>query len=99
MSLTDFLQFAASSGVGGVGVPLANHFLTKRKSSAEIDKLNADTEITKAQARQITNSLDDHSDKVGYKQPEVAHSTETISYTSTDSVRLDFCLLTGAYSE
>jgi len=93
MSLTDFLQFAASSGVGGVVVALANHFLTKRKTSAEIDKLNADTELTKAQARQITNSLDDLSDKVGYKLPEVAHSTETIIYTSTDSDRFDFRLL------
>jgi hypothetical protein len=93
MSLTDFLQFAASSGVGGVVVALANHFLTKRKTSAEIDKLNADTELTKAQARQITNSFDDLSDKVGYKLPEVAHSTETIIYTSTDSDRFDFRLL------
>ena len=51
-------------------VALANHFLTKRKTSAEIDKLNADTELTKAQARQITNSLNDLSDKVGYKLPD-----------------------------
>ena len=93
MSLTDFLQFAASSGVGGVVVALANHFLTKRKTSAEIDKLNADTELTKAQARQITNSLNDLSDKVGYKLPDVAHSTETIIYTSADSDRFDFRLL------
>ncbi|PYX61029.1 MAG: hypothetical protein DMG73_05010 [Acidobacteria bacterium] len=93
MSLTDFLQFAASSGVGGVVVALANHFLTKRKTSAEIDKLNADTELTKAQARQITNSLNDLSDKVGYKLPDVAHSTETTIYTSADSDRFDFRLL------
>ncbi len=99
MSLTDFMQFAASSGVGGVVVALANHFLTKRKTSAEIDKLNAETELTKAQTRKITNSLNDLSDKVGYTLSEAAHSTETIIYTSADSDRFDFRLVNADNAE
>jgi hypothetical protein len=79
-----------SSVIGGIVVAVANHLLTRRKTAAEIEKLKAEADLTRAQARQITDNLTNLSDKVGYKLPDVAEQNETILYTSADSDSFDF---------
>lgn len=80
--------------VSGIVVALANHWLTKRKTAAEIEKLHAEAELTRAQAKQITENLSSSitnlSDKVSYRLPEVAQINETIVYTSEKSDVFDF---------
>jgi len=86
----EVLQSPVSGLIGGIVVAVANHLLTKRKTAAEIEKLKAEADLTRAQARQITDNLSNLSDKVGYKLPNVADESETILYTSADSDSFDF---------
>lgn len=78
----------------GIVVALANHWLTKRKTAAEIEKLQAEAELTRAKAKQITdnltNNLTNLSDKVSYRLPDAVHANETILYASDNSDVFDF---------
>ncbi len=85
--------------VSGIVVALANHWLTKRKTAAEIEKLQAEAELTRAQAKQITENFNNLSDKVSYKLPDVAHSNETILYDSDNSDAFDFRVVKVDHAE
>lgn len=83
----------ASAVVGllsGSVVALFNHLLTKKKTAAEIEKLQAEAELTRAQARQITDNFNNLSDKVSYKLADAAQSSEHVLYTSEKSDLFDF---------
>jgi hypothetical protein len=91
MTLTEVLQSSIFSGfVSGILVSVANHLLTRKKTTAEIEKLRAEAELTRAQAKQITDKLSNLSDKVGYKLPDAGHENESVLYTSDDTDRFDF---------
>jgi hypothetical protein len=93
VDLSGLLQTQIFSGVlSGAVVAVANHLLTKRKTAAEIEKLKAEAELTRAQAQQITNNLTNLSDKVGYKLSDVADVNEAILYSSERSDTFDFRL-------
>jgi hypothetical protein len=85
--------------VSGIVVALANHWLTKRKTAAEIEKLQAEAELTRAQAKQITDNFSNLSDKVSYKLPDVAHSNETILYNSDNSDAFDLRVVKVDHAE
>jgi Tfp pilus assembly protein FimT len=76
--------------VSGSVVAVFNHLLTKRKTAAEIEKLQAEAELTRAQAKQITENLTNLSDKVSYKLPDAAQSSEDVLFTSDKSDLFDF---------
>ncbi len=94
MSTSELLQNPVISGlVSGVLVAVTNHLLTKKKTAAEIEKLKAEAELTRAQARQLTDNLNNLSDKVGYKLPEITPANEATLYTSETSDSFDFRLV------
>lgn len=78
--------------VSGSVVALFNHLLTKKKTAAEIEKLQAEAELTRAQARQITDNLNNLSDKLSYKLPDSAQNGEDVLYISDKSDLFDFRL-------
>jgi hypothetical protein len=87
----DVLHSPVFSGlISGVVVAVANHLLTRKKTAAEIEKLTAEAELTRAQAKQITDKLTNLSDKVGYTLPNITASNESILYNSHDSDSFDF---------
>lgn len=91
MTVGELLQSPVISGlVSGFLVAFTNHLFTKRKTAAEIEKLQAEAELTRAQAKQLTENLNNLSDKVGYKLPEATQANETILYTSDVSDSFDF---------
>ena len=93
MNLGELIQSQMISGlVSGLLVALTNHLFTKQKTAAEIDKLQAEAELTRAQAKQLTDNLNNLSDKVGYKLPEIAPANETVLYRSEASDNFDFRL-------
>jgi len=92
ISLT-FLQSPAVAGlISGILVALSNHILTRKKTAAEIEKLQAEASLSRAQAQQITDNLTNLSDKVGYKLPDVTEDRELTLYSSTNSDNFDFRL-------
>lgn len=91
MTADDLLKSPVISGlVSGLFVAVTNHLFMRKRTAAEIDKLKAEAELTRAQAKQLTDSLDNLTDKVGYKLPELAQNNETILYTSEASDTFDF---------
>lgn len=91
MNLAELLQSPLTSGlVSGFLVAFTNHLFTKKKTAAEIEKLQAEAELTRAQAKQLTDNLNNLSDKVGYKLSETTRADETILYTSETSDSFDF---------
>lgn len=76
--------------LSGIVVAVSNHWLTRRKTEAEIEKLKAEAELTRAQAKQITESFGNLSDKVSYRLPDSIHASEAIIYTSENSDPFDF---------
>lgn len=98
-SIPSGLISVLTGAVSGIVVALANHWLTKRKTAAEIEKLQAEAELTRAQARQITDNLNNLSDKISYKLPDVARSNETILYSSNNSDAFDFRVVKVDHAE
>lgn len=76
--------------LSGIVVALANHLLTRRKTAAEIEKLQAEAELTRAQAKQITDNLNNLSNKVSYRLSDTANVDEFLLYTSEKSDLFDF---------
>jgi hypothetical protein len=62
VTVGEVLQSPVSGLIGGFVGALANHLLTWRKTAAEIEKLKAEADLTRAQARQITDNLSNLSD-------------------------------------
>jgi hypothetical protein len=94
MNIGELMQSPVISGlVSGLFVAFTNHLFTKKKTAAEIEKLKAEAELTRAQAKQLTDNLNNLSDKVGYKLPEVTPANEAILYTSEASDSFDFRLV------
>jgi cell division protein FtsB len=94
MNVGQLLQSPLISGLlSGLFVAVTNHLFTKRKTAAEIEKLQAEAELTRAQAKQLTDNVNNLSDKVGYKLPEIAQASEAILYTSETSDTFDFRLV------
>jgi len=79
---SDLLNIIASllSGVvGGVIVAIVNYYLSKRKTLAEVSKIEAETEKTRAETKKLLNEIADISATVGYK---LTNSGERIIYDS-----------------
>jgi hypothetical protein len=94
MNIGELLESPVISGlVSGLLVAFTNHLFTKKKTKAEIEKLQAEAELTRAQAKQLTDNLNNLSDKVGYKLPESTPANEAILYTSETSDSFDFRLV------
>jgi hypothetical protein len=80
---SDLLNLIASllSGVvGGVIVAVVNYYLTKRKTMAEVSKIEAETEKTRAETQKLLSEVEDISATVGYK---LNSSGERIIYNSS----------------
>ena len=94
MNIGELLQSPMISGlVSGFLVAFTNHLFTRKKTAAEIEKLQAEAELTRAQAKQLTDNLNNLSDKVGYKLPETTQANEAILYSSETSDSFDFRLV------
>ncbi|HKF48496.1 MAG TPA: hypothetical protein VKB38_14125 [Terracidiphilus sp.] len=95
MSTRDLLQSPVIAGlISGLLVAIVTQLLTRKKTAAEIEKLHAEAELTRAQAHQLTESLRDNlnnlSDKVGYRLPEPTAANEALLYSSDASDAFDF---------
>jgi hypothetical protein len=87
----DVLHSPVFSGlISGVVVAVASHLLTRKKTAAEIEKLTAEAELTRAQTKQITDKVTNLSDKVGYTLPDFTATNESILYNSHDSDTFDY---------
>lgn len=86
--LLNFLGSLLSGVVGGVIVAVVNYYLFKRKTIAEVSKIEAETEKTRAETKKLLSEFEDISATVGYKLND---SDERIIYNSnTKSDPFDF---------
>jgi hypothetical protein len=93
VTVLEILQSPVIAGLlSGFLVAFANHLFTKKKTVAEVEKLQAEAGLIRAQAEEITGKLKNLSDQVDYKLPEAARGNETILYTSDISDSFDFRL-------